>query len=329
MTEDLKIIDEKDRKILAELDKNSGETDSDIAKKVRLSKQVVNYRIQKLVEKGIIERFYTIINTGNFGLNSFYIFLQFQKLNKEKEKILLEKINSLDYVGWLVHGTGRWDCIVQIYSGSIFEFNSFLNNILKICGENLHEYNFTTLLTGEHLSYKFITGSKGVDKIIQTEKREKIKIDEIDKKILKVLSQNARLSLVDISKKSNVSLHKVNYHLDKLTKNKIIEGFKPKINSNKLNYEWNLLLIQFQNINEKRKNEFLEYCKNNSKIYYVTTTVGVYNLMLDIYVKNVEEFREVLFELKEKFSDVIKIYESMIIFKEFKINYFPEKLINP
>jgi hypothetical protein len=44
--------------------------------------------------------------------------------------------------------------------------------------------------------------------------------------------------------------------------------------------------------------------------------------MLDIHVKSTEEFKKVLSELKEKFPDVIKLYESIVIFEEFKIDYF-------
>lgn len=100
-------LDEKDRKILVELDKNARQTDSEISKKVGTSKQVVNYRIKNLLEEGIITNFYTIINVGKLGLNSYYVFLQFENINKEQEKNLLKRINFLDYVGWLVSGTGR------------------------------------------------------------------------------------------------------------------------------------------------------------------------------------------------------------------------------
>ena len=42
------IIDEKDKKILRELEEDARQTDSSIAKKIHLSKQVTNYRIQKI-----------------------------------------------------------------------------------------------------------------------------------------------------------------------------------------------------------------------------------------------------------------------------------------
>ena len=152
----LTLLDKKDRMILGELDKNSRQTDSKIAKKIGLSKQVTNYRIQKLVHKGIISNFYTIVNVGSLGLNSYYIFLQLEKINKTEEKRLLQKIKYLDYVGWLVSGTGRWDAVVLVFADSVSAFDKLLNKIINICGEHLHDYNFTTLISAEHIGYKFL-----------------------------------------------------------------------------------------------------------------------------------------------------------------------------
>jgi len=322
----LNLIDEKDRKILVELDNNARQADSEIAKKVGLSKQVANYRIQKLMEKGIIANFYTIINAGLLGLNSYYVFLQLEKINKEKEKELLKKLCSLDSIGWLVSGTGRWDVILLVYADSISTFDKLLNQITNICGNHLHESTFTTLISSEHISYKFLKGINR-DSLKQSEKQKIIELNNIDKKILEVIEQNARASIVEVSEKTKQPLHVVNYHIKSMIKEKIIEGFKPKINIGKLGYQWHLLLIQFQKITETRKKDFIDFCRFHNKIYYVTNTLGPYNIMLDIHVSNTEEFKEVLLELKEKFSDIIKIYESIVIFDEYKISYFPKTLI--
>lgn len=321
-----KVIDEKDRKILVELDKDARQPDSEIAKKTGTSKQVANYRIQNLIEKGIITNFYTIINTGLLGLTSYYIYLQLEKIDKEKERALLEKIKSLNYVGWLVSGMGRWDAVLLVYADSISTFDKLLNNITNLCGNNLHECNFTTLLYSEHAGYKFLKGS-AVTSVKQTEKIEIKKLDKIDKAILITLSQNARASVVGITEKINQPVHVVSYRIKNLINKKIITGFKPKININRLGYQWHLLFLQFQKITEKRRKEFINFCNNHKKIYYITNCLGIYNAMLDIHIQSVEDFKEVLLELKENFSDIIKLYESMVIFEEYKIDYLPKTLI--
>ena len=75
------LIDERDRKILKELEEDARQTDSAIAKKIHLSKQVTNYRIQKMIESGVISNFYTVVNVGNLGLSTYYVFLQLEKIN--------------------------------------------------------------------------------------------------------------------------------------------------------------------------------------------------------------------------------------------------------
>ena len=321
------VVDEKDRQILSELDKNARQADSEIAKKVRLSKQVVNLRIKNLVNRGIITDFYTIVNTGNLGLNTYYIFLQLENINREEEKKLIHRISSLDYVGWLVSGIGKWDIILNVNVNSVFTLEKYLNHIISLCGKSLHEYMFTTLISAEHLGYRFLPKSPFIDSAYQGEKQGIFKIDLTDEKILRVLANNSRLAITEISEKTKLPLHVVNYHIKNLIKKGIIETFRPKINVNLLGYEWHLLLIQFQNINEERKKEFIDYCRSNKNVYYITNTIGNYNLMLDIHVKNVNEFKDVLAEFKDKFSDVIRLYESEIIFDEFKISYIPKGIV--
>lgn len=65
----------------------------------------------------------------------------------------------------------------------------------------------------------------------------KIKLDEIDTKIIEILMKNARASLEEISEKLKVSKSTVHYRIRKLKENGIIEGFTTKINYKKLGYE--------------------------------------------------------------------------------------------
>ena len=55
-------LDLKDKKLLYELDMHARQPNSQLAKKVGLSKQAVQYRISRLQEKGIIKGFYPVIN---------------------------------------------------------------------------------------------------------------------------------------------------------------------------------------------------------------------------------------------------------------------------
>jgi len=321
-----KIITKKDERILAELDKNSRQTDSQIAKKTGLSKQVVNYRINNLVKKGIITDFYTTLDVAKLGFNSYYVFLQLEKINKEKEEELIAKLKALDFVGWLITGVGKWDACLLLFSASLEQFDSQLGKITSLCGDHLYDYNFMILVSSEHISYKFVS-PKDFTKVKQEERKEKIILDKTDIAILKEIAPDARVSLTDIQKKTKIPIHTAAYRIKNLEKQKIILGYKPKLDVEKLGYQWHLLLLKFQSIPEKRKSEFIYFCENHKNIYYITRTIGLYNLMLDVHVKSNDDFRELIQELRDKFSDVIKLYESVVVFREHKISYFPEELV--
>ena len=75
-------LDVKDQKIILELDKNSRQSNSQIGKKVRLSKEVIKYHIDSLIEKGVILRFHTVTNYFKLGISKFKLYLRLKKATK-------------------------------------------------------------------------------------------------------------------------------------------------------------------------------------------------------------------------------------------------------
>lgn len=317
------IIDEKDKKILKALEENARQTDSSIAKKLRISKQVANYRIQQMIKLGIISNFYTVVNVGNLGLTTYYLFLQLEKINKEGEEKIISKINSLDDVGWVISCIGKWNLVLNLNESSVANFEKTLNKIIKICGYHLYDYKFTILSEARHLGYKFL-GPERIGTLYQGERNKSLKLDAIDEKILRALSQNARIDIVSLSTRIRLPVHILSYRIKKLVRKGVIEGFKPKLDITKLGYQWHLLLLKLDYINEKKMEEVIDFCVNNKNIYYVTSTIGEYNLMLDIHIKSVEELISIKDRLQNEFPELIKSYESTLVTEEHKIDYIPK-----
>lgn len=105
-------LDIKDKKILFELDFNARKTDAEIAKKVGLSKQGVDYKIQNMVKKKIILGFYPVINIMALGYIYGRIFIKFQNLTKDAEKEIIEKVNKK--FRWNLRLEGSYDLGISI-----------------------------------------------------------------------------------------------------------------------------------------------------------------------------------------------------------------------
>src|SRR3989344_8127098 len=122
--------------------------------------QVVKYRIDRLIENGIILRFHTVINYFKLGIVKFKLYLRLTNVNKEK----LEEIGQYFYkhnkTEWVVTTTGRWDMIVGFLVHNVNEFDDEVQRALTLFSQHIQEKAVTTTLHLAHLKREFFGGSK-------------------------------------------------------------------------------------------------------------------------------------------------------------------------
>ena len=126
------MLNKIDIAILRTLDQNARQPISHIAKKVKLSKEVVNYRIAKLEKIGVIEGYYPVINGFQLGNNLFKLLIQFKNVNKTKEEQIINWLKLQKEVIWVGNGDGRWNLIITFQTKTISQFISFIFLCLTI-----------------------------------------------------------------------------------------------------------------------------------------------------------------------------------------------------
>jgi len=85
-------LDLKDRKILYQLDLNCRQSNSQIGKKVGLSKQVVDYRIKRMDEDRIITGYWTNIDSYRFGYQVFRYLINLQNTTSIIKDEIMQQI---------------------------------------------------------------------------------------------------------------------------------------------------------------------------------------------------------------------------------------------
>ncbi|MBI4441270.1 Lrp/AsnC family transcriptional regulator [Candidatus Woesearchaeota archaeon] len=104
---------------------------------------------------------------------------------------------------------------------------------------------------------------------------------------------------------------------------KIISGFRMKLNIEKLGLQWYLLMVKLAAQPPEKMTKMMAYLKEQESVYYVTSTVGDYDLMIDAQVRNFTEIRDFIVDLTNH-HPVIKTVDIILISKEHKINYLPK-----
>jgi len=131
-------IDLKDRKILYELDLNCRQSNTKIGKEVGLKKDVVSYRIKRMLDEGVIRNFWAAINTFNLGYNVFRIYIALQYVSTEKKNEIIQYFINYKNTWAVISSKGEIDLTVIIWVKDNYEFYQFWSKTL-----DLFEDNFT------------------------------------------------------------------------------------------------------------------------------------------------------------------------------------------
>jgi Lrp/AsnC family transcriptional regulator for asnA, asnC and gidA len=111
------------------------------------------------------------------------------------------------------------------------------------------------------------------------------RLDELDRKILKLISEDARIAFLEVARACNVSGAAIHQRIQKLSKNGIIKGSKFIIDPEKIGYETCAYIGLFL----KDPENFDQVVKELKKIPEVVEchyTTGGFDMFIKIYAKN-------------------------------------------
>lgn len=318
-------LDVKDRKLLYELDLDARQTHAQLAKKIGLSKQAMNYRIDRLVNRGIIGKFVMVLDTQKLGYSFYDVFIKLQSMPKEKEQEMIDFLISMDTVGWLAKSMGKYDLIVALFTKDVKQFNNSLNKIFNKFGDYIKDKTFIIDIDAVYCKNKYLL----------KEPRSFLRKDEVygetqpaslekgDMLILKTLDEDPRMSSLELSRKTGFAFDTVRRKLKRLQEEGIVQGFKIKINPSAFGYEWHVLLLELNIISDEDRAKLIKYLQNNKNVVYIINTIGNWNMMVDLHLKNINKFQEFLASLKEEFGSMIKSHEHLTITKDCKTTFVP------
>ncbi len=318
-------LDLKNRKLLYELDINSRQSFHELAKKIGLSKDSVIYRIEKLKNDGIIKRFHTIIDVGKLGFISFRLYLKLRNSNPKKENELIEFLKKRGIVTWIVSIDGDYDIGIWILVKNISEMNQLWKSLLKKYSNNIEKRNLTIFTKVSYFPRVYFLDKKSnSDEYVFITEPSEVKFDKIDLEILKLMSGNARVPIIDLADKLKMTTKTISSRIKELESKKIIVGYRTMFDLEKLEEQYFKVFIMTHNVTEQKERDFRLFIKQHPRVIYDNEVLGGADFEIEIQVESLIQLREFLNEMKEKFSDIINDYSTMLFYKEHKYIFFPE-----
>ena len=315
-------LDAYDRTILYELDKNARITTTELGKKIRKSKQFVDYRIKKLEENKVLKGYTTVIDYSKLGYISIRVYFKFHNITPEKQKELEENLIKDKEVWWLVTLEGPWDVGYAMAVKNILDFYHYWDKIMKKYREFISKRSIVIYTHIRQFPKSYIINKKNTEKgtLVGTA-REVVKIDELDAKLLRLISDKARMPLLEIAQTIKTSPQVVKNRIKKLTKEGIIQGYRALIDVSFLGYRYYKTYINLTNT--ERIKELEEFCLQHPNILNINRTIGGKDFEIELQAKSFDEFENIMGELRIQFAGMIDDYEFVIAREEKKMTYFP------
>ncbi|MBU1270174.1 MAG: Lrp/AsnC family transcriptional regulator [Nanoarchaeota archaeon] len=318
-------LDLKDKKLLYELDIDSRQPASQLAKKIGISKQGCTLKINNLVKKGVIVSFPTVISTALIGHLSFRMYFKLIDITPKQEEEFRNYLIAHKAVPWVVGCQGMWDYIIVVFPTDFENFEKFNTELNNKYGAYIEKKDIALVTAAHHFRSGYILGKK-IDLpplIYAGQPKEVIELDTIEKMILTLLSKDARIPVIDIARKIKIPAKTVTYRIEKLRKLNIIEGYIMTVDLDKIDFERYKVFIRTKNMSQEKEKLFIEWSRMHSYILYYSRSIGENDVELELIVKDNIHLREVIIDVRNKFGELIKSYEALKIYKEFKLNYYP------
>jgi Lrp/AsnC family transcriptional regulator, leucine-responsive regulatory protein len=312
-------IDLKDKRILHELDKNARSSYSEIAKIIKLSKNSVINRIKELEKEEIILEYNTLVNINSLGYTTYDVYIKFKNTDYNKEKEIIDlAIQNKDI--WLVAKVeGNINLSLLISTKTPEEFDEKWNKFYEKIKPFVEISRIAILLEYHHFQRKYLL-DKHIDKTTIIGKRENKYIDSTDEKILKILSKNARASLLEISQKLQLTTKTVAARIKRLEKEEIILGYKINLNFKKLGYLYYKIMLNLNDLSIKQK--LYNHIRADKNTVYYDKFIGGTDFEFDLEVESFEKFTQFMDNLKKEFGTSINSYEYLNPTIIYKSQYF-------
>ena len=134
---------------------------------------------------------------------------------------------------------------------------------------------------------------------------ENLQIDSLDKKIIKMITKNARIPYMEVARECNVSGAAIHQRLQKLIRMGVITGSKFTIEPKKIGYKTCAYMGIFLE-QASLYNDVLQELKKIPEITQCHFTTGNYSVFIKIFAKDNEHLKSILSDKIQLISGIAR-----------------------
>ena len=182
----------------------------------------------------------------------------------EDEKKITDYWNKSSNSIWAAQIRGNWDLAVSVLARSNFEFGKIVNGFMNKFSKFILEKDVLLTEYSPVYAREYLTEAKPSEFVYGIPSAA-YKLDDTDEKILKQLSTNSRISIIELIEKTKLSRDIITYRIKKLKKDNIIVQSRAYPNLQKLGINHYKVIIRTKNFDKESENKVRHYVASHKK----------------------------------------------------------------
>ncbi|MBT3464865.1 hypothetical protein HN451_07770 [archaeon] len=142
--------------------------------------------------------------------------------------------------------------------------------------------------------------------------------DEKEQLIISLIRNNAKISLLNLSKKCNIDIKTARNKLNKLYNKNIILGYRALIDTTKLGLYNYHIFFTFDNMNPKKEKRVINFIKKHPYSIEIMQSIGKPDLDCSMLFRNHFDLHMFMKEFRFLFSDIYRNHRFKMITKVYK-----------
>jgi DNA-binding Lrp family transcriptional regulator len=321
-------LTQADLNLLAELEDNARQPLSKLANKLKISQQLLNYRLQALKKRKILGGYYTQINFPKLGYTKYRTLVRISNYTQQTAKEILSYLKAHKNVQWVIECGGKWDFLINFIAKNVVQYDNFLRDIRNTFPRQIQTFEVFIVIEWIELGRSYFTQLRRQVAELSYFGRdyEQVKVDHIELQILNLIAEDARKTSVEIAERIGVSPNTVSSRIKNLRSRGIIRAFKPLIHLENTGFMAYKLPFKFHNSTDKLEREIIDYLKSDVRVVAIVKMIGHWDFEIEFEVDSQESMLDLVRGFRDRYGAVIKEFELIPLFHEHMYNFFPRDL---
>jgi DNA-binding Lrp family transcriptional regulator len=307
----IQTLDRLDQKLLAELDANARAPLSQVAKGIRLGSDLVHYRFERLIERGVVLRTSAVVDFYRAGKTLYKVYLRLRNQTGQYKAIEKHLNRSVD-LHWFARTHGKWDLIFSFYAEHSRTAYLQMTSVLEPYAEHILETAVLTVVSRVRFSGTFGI-KRGRARTTIGESPDSVELDPLEIKLLKSLEQDARIPTTHLAEHLGTTQAIIDYRRKRLEQLGLITGYRLHIDSPRLGLSLYKLCLRLRSYKQTVLNAIEKFCERSPFGVCVIHQLGEWLIELEVEVSDHSELHQIVDDLREELGEDLLSIDPLLV----------------